>query len=251
MVVKGITFDLWDTVLIDDSDEPKRAKAGCQTKLVERRELVHAATSKLTDISFKSVSDIYDEVDSDFRNDWHNNNITRTVVHRLNQILDKLNVSLSEDEMIELVRLHEEMELVFRPDFVTGVHEAIARLSEHYQLGIISDAIFSPGRVLRTLLRDEGLLDYFDTFAFSDEVGHSKPHQSMFQHAWEGLHLFPSEVVHIGDRETNDIAGPHEFGMKAILCIAAVDRGSANTKADGIFNDYSDLSEALEKIKGS
>ena len=73
----------------------------------------------------------------------------------------------------------------------------------------------------------------------------------MFQHAWEGLHLFPSEVVHIGDRETNDIAGPHEFGMKAILCIAAVDRGSANTKADGIFNDYSDLSEALEKIKGS
>jgi hypothetical protein len=30
-----------------------------------------------------------------------------------------------------------------------------------------------------------------------------------------------------------------------------VDRGSANTKADGIFNDYSGLSEALEKIKGS
>ena len=44
MVVKGITFDLWDTVLIDDSDEPKRAKAGCPTKLFERRELVHAAT---------------------------------------------------------------------------------------------------------------------------------------------------------------------------------------------------------------
>ena len=132
---------------------------------------------------FKRISDIYDEVDSDFRNDWHNNNITRTVAHRLNQILDKLNVSLSEHEMIELVRLHEEMELVFRPDFVTGVHEAIARLSEHYQLGIISDAIFSPGRVLRTLLRDEGLLDYFDTFAFSDEVGHSKPHQSMFEEA--------------------------------------------------------------------
>ena len=36
-MIKGITFDLWDTVFIDDSDEPKRKKAGRPTKSVERR----------------------------------------------------------------------------------------------------------------------------------------------------------------------------------------------------------------------
>ncbi len=39
--IKAITFDLWDTVLIDDSDEPKRKAAGRATKAMERRRLVH------------------------------------------------------------------------------------------------------------------------------------------------------------------------------------------------------------------
>ena len=37
----AITFDLWDTVFHDDSDEPKRAAAGLPNKKVSRRDLVH------------------------------------------------------------------------------------------------------------------------------------------------------------------------------------------------------------------
>ena len=36
-MIKAITFDLWDTVLIDNSDEPKRKAAGRPTKAIERR----------------------------------------------------------------------------------------------------------------------------------------------------------------------------------------------------------------------
>jgi len=249
-MIKGVTFDLWDTVFIDDSDEPKRAKAGRPTKAEDRRQFVHSFVSKQIDLSLETVSTVYDKVDAEFQHVWHRDHITWTVHYRINRILEQLNVTLPESDMNKLVRLHEEMELEFRPDFIPGVHDAIRELSTNYQLGVISDAIFSPGRVLRTLLKDEGLLDYFDTWAFSDEVGHSKPHKSMFQSAWEGMKLRPEKVVHIGDREHNDITGPRNFGMKAILCTVAIDRDSENTKADGIFNHYSELPKVLNEIKG-
>ena len=45
-MIKAITFDLWDTVFIDDSDEPKRKAVGKPTKAVERRKLVKQFVSK-------------------------------------------------------------------------------------------------------------------------------------------------------------------------------------------------------------
>ena len=38
--VKAVTFDFWDTIVIDDSDEPKRAKRGLRSKPDERRHLL-------------------------------------------------------------------------------------------------------------------------------------------------------------------------------------------------------------------
>ncbi len=38
--IRAITFDLWDTVFVDDSDEPKRADEGLAPKPIERRNLV-------------------------------------------------------------------------------------------------------------------------------------------------------------------------------------------------------------------
>ena len=29
MAIRGITFDFWDTIVDDDTDEPKRAAKGC------------------------------------------------------------------------------------------------------------------------------------------------------------------------------------------------------------------------------
>ena len=45
-MIKAITFDLWDTVFADDSDEPIRAARGLAPKLVERRNLVSGFLEK-------------------------------------------------------------------------------------------------------------------------------------------------------------------------------------------------------------
>ena len=248
-MIKAITFDLWDTVFIDDSDEPKRKAAGKPTKAVERRQLVKQFANKHKQVSQEVVNAAYDAQDAAFRKVWHELHITWSVKERLKIVLKGIGVSLPEDELAELVKLHEEMELKFRPDFVPGVHDAIKTLSEKYKLGVISDAIFSPGRSLRKLLEGEDLLQYFTTFVFSDEVGCSKPHECVFNAAKKGLGVEFNEIVHIGDREHNDILGPNKMGMHSILCLAALDRGSSKNNANAFFTNYNELPEIIENME--
>jgi putative hydrolase of the HAD superfamily len=247
-MIKAITFDLWDTVFIDDTDEPKRKVAGKPTKAIERRMLVKQFADKYQPISQAIVNAAYDAQDAAFRKAWHDQHITWTVEERLEVVFKGIGLTLPKNEMTELVRLHEEMELEFRPDFVQGVHDSIKILSKKYKLGVISDAIFSPGRSLRKLLEDEGLLQYFSTFVFSDEVGCSKPADCVFIAAKESLGVEFNEIVHIGDREHNDILGPEKMGMKSILCLAALDRGSDRNRADAFFENYDVLPNLIDNL---
>lgn len=116
VVIRAITFDLWDTVFIDDSDEPKRATKGLLPKPAERRKLVHQFLERHEPISKEQVELAYDAVDAAFHHVWYSQNITWTVRERLSVLLKALKRDLPEAEFGELVRLHEEMELAVRPD---------------------------------------------------------------------------------------------------------------------------------------
>jgi putative hydrolase of the HAD superfamily len=246
--IKAITFDLWDTIIHDDSDEPKRKAAGRPTKKEERRELVHRYCSKYEHIDRKLVDIAYNAADAAFNKAWKELHVTWDVNSRLEIVLKGLGRTLPDMEHAELVRLHEEMELEIRPDMLPGVHEALQELHGKYRLGVISDAIFTPGRALRRLLSDAGLLGFFEVFVFSDEVGRSKPDPLVFRTAAEAFGVKPGEMLHIGDREHNDVDGPQRFGARAVLCTAAVDRGSAGTKAEAVFGDYRELPGIITKL---
>lgn len=246
--VRAITFDLWDTIIRDDSDEPKRKAAGRPTKKEERRMLIHQYLSRHESIDRKHVDMVYDTADAAANKVWKEHHITWTASERIDIVLKGLKRELPDLERAELARLHEEMELEFRPDIVAGVGEALAKLHGKYRLGVISDAIFTPGRALRQILSDAGLLYLFDVFIFSDEAGRSKPDPSVFNAAIKAFGIKPGELVHVGDREHNDIAGPHGVGARALLCTAVIDRGSKGTAAEAVFSDYEQLSEIIEKL---
>ena len=248
-MIKAITFDLWDTIFIDDSDESKRKAAGRLSKKEERRQLVYEYAKKHKDISFDLVNAINNTVDASFNKVWHEQFVTWKINERLKLTFDGLGIELPKDEMAEITKLHEEMELEFPPDFILGIGDALEVLSENYKIGVISDAIVSPGSVLRKLLKGEGLLHYFQHFVFSDEIGNSKPKPVVFESAFNKFGVKPDELVHIGDREHNDILGPIAVGAHALLCTAAIDRDSKNTKADGVFNDYKNLPSLIKSIK--
>ena len=248
--VRVVSFDLWDTVFVDDSDEPKRRQQGLPSKRVERRELVQGFLSRHAPVDRALVDCAYDTADAAFRQVWHYQYFTWSVEVRLRVVLAGLKRELPVEELRELVRLHEEMELRVRPDLATGVAEALRTLGRRFTLAVVSDAIFTPGRALRELLAGYGILDCFSAFVFSDEVGCSKPAAGMFRRAAELTGCRLDEIVHVGDREHNDIAGAKEAGCRAVLCTAVVDRDSADSRADAVCRDFGQLPAIIESLAG-
>ena len=247
-VIRAITFDLWDTVFIDDSDEPKRKAQGLAPKPVERRNLVQQFLARHEPISRELIDLAYNTTDAAFHQVWYGQNVTWTVSQRLSVLLKGLNRNLPESEFNELVRLHEDMELSVSPDIAPNIAETLSSLQDKYQVGVVSDAIFSPGRALRRLLKHYDILKYFSSFVFSDEIGCAKPNPAMFKAAANDLGVKPAEFVHIGDRELKDIEGPHAVGARAVLCTVVKNRCSENTSADAICSNFLDLPATLEKL---
>ena len=249
--IETISFDLWDTVVIDDSDEPKRAAQGFPPKPVARRDLVQRFVEKHEAVPRPLIDAVYTAADSAFRRVWYGQSVTWTVRERLGVVLDGIGRQLPDDEMDELVRLHEEMEVEIMPDLVPGIREALEALRGQYKLAVISDAIFSPGRSLRRILKKHDLYDFFDCFVFSDEIGCSKPDPRCFEKVAQDTGCSVDKIVHLGDREQKDIDGPMAVGARGVLVPIAIDRGTENTRAAAVCRDYKDLPSILEALGGA
>ena len=248
--IKAVTFDLWDTIVHDDSDEPKRKAKGLRSKKAERRHLLWEALNKQAPIGAAEVMLAYDVADAAFNRVWHDQHVTWRIGERLEVAMKGLGRSLPAEEFAELQRKHEEMEVDIRPDLIPGIAEALAEIHGRYRTCIVSDAIVSPGRCLRQLLASYDLARHFDGFAFSDEVGHSKPHKSMFDSAARQMGVAVEEMVHIGDRDHNDVKGPQKLGMKAILFTATRAVDKERTSADAICERHADLAALIDRLAG-
>ena len=248
--IRAVTFDLWDTIVHDDSDEPKRKAMGLRSKKLERRHLLWDALNAESPIDPASVTLAYDVGDAAFNKTWHDQHVTWTIGERLQVVLKGLGRKLPAPVFARVVKAHEEMEVDIRPELIPGIAEALADLHRRYRLCIVSDAIVSPGHCLKRLLESYDLARHFDGFAFSDEVGHSKPHRSMFESAARQMGVSIDEMVHIGDRDHNDVKGPQALGMKAILFTATRANDKATTTADAICERHADLPAIVDRLAG-
>ncbi len=246
MSLRGITFDLWDTLVHDDSDEEVREARGLPSKAQARRLLVWEAIK--AERSLEQVSLAYDVADAAFNKVWKEHHVTWPIEERLEIVLRGLRVDIRPPGWEEVLERTRRMEVDICPKLIEGCAEALEELSGRYRLAVVSDAIVTPGRQLRELLKMHGILRFFSGFAFSDEVGHSKPHPDMFATVLEELDLNPDETVHIGDRDHNDIKGSQGYGMKAILFTATRDADRQLTTADGICDSYGDLLTKIQAL---
>lgn len=249
-MIKAVTFDIWDTIVHDDSDEPKRAAQGLRSKRDERRYLVWKALEGEAPTNYDDVVLAYDTADAGFNLVWKELHINWTVEQRLRVVLRGLGRDLGGKAFDKLVEDTGRMEVDISPDSIDGIKDALEALSGRYKLAIVSDAIVTPGTGLREILAKYGLKDYFQGFAFSDEVGYSKPHRAMFESACGQIGVGLDEIVHIGDRDHNDIKGPHALGAKGILFIGSRPADRNNTTADAICENYSDLPGIVDALAG-
>ena len=248
MTIKAVTFDLWDTIVDDESDEVYRAQQGLRTKKEERRHQIWSALNAISPIEYEKVALAYDTAEAGFVVVWKECHINWTVDQRIRVVLNGLKREVPKSVFDKLVDDHSRMEVEISPDPIDGIGEALKELSKRYKLSIVSDSIVTPGTGLRDILQKHGLKDYFSGFAFSDEVGHSKPHRSMFDSAAKQLDVDVSEIVHIGDRDHNDVKGPHAIGARAILFTATRADDRDITTADAICDSHHDLPGIVDRL---
>ena len=256
-MIEAVTFDFWDTIAVDDSDEPKRRRLGLPSKADARVQLfVDHIGRCYPEIAPQRAAEAYRQANDRFRHDWHNHHHTPTVRQRVNFAYECLGIHAAPGyyayllrEIDALSREIETMEVRIAPDFAPQVHWALQTLAQEYPLGIISDAIHTTGRGIRHLLYQQGLGHYFRFMIFSDEVGASKPSPKVFRYASQALGLPPEKFVHVGDRESNDVNGPHSVGMRTILYTGVVDRGSDRTRAGAVCRHFSELPDLVRRMR--
>jgi HAD superfamily hydrolase (TIGR01549 family) len=254
-MIAAVTFDFWDTIAVDDSDEPKRAALGLPPKTEARVQLfAERIVALYPHITFEQAAAAYRHANERFRQEWRNGH-TPGVPNRLYFAYEYLGLTPPPGqyarmvrEVDEIVREIETMEIRIPPDFAPGIHNTLSLLAQEYRLGIISDTIHTQGRGLRHLLQRQGLLQYFSYFVFSDEVGAAKPTTTVFRQAAQGLGIHPSQIAHVGDRESNDVDGPLAVGMRAVLFTGIVDRTKGQTRAHAVCRNYRDLPAILRRL---
>jgi HAD superfamily hydrolase (TIGR01549 family) len=84
------------------------------------------------------------------------------------------------------------------------------------KLCIVSNAAFPPSS-MRAQLRHIGLWDYFDATVYSSELGVRKPNRAIYEEALRLVEVAPADAVFVGDRLREDVRGPRQVGMDALL----------------------------------
>ncbi|MCC5933471.1 MAG: HAD family hydrolase [Balneolales bacterium] len=233
-----ISIDFWNTIVNAHTNGEKRAK--------RRIEALHKlAESFGKNISATDVKQAHAHASARFDEIWLGQARTPNSYELVGFTLESLKLSVSAQQQRELAFVYEESLLDGPPELAPGVLEAVEKLAAHYKLGIISDTMFSPGRVLKAFLDDKGLGRHFSAFAFSDEVGVSKPHPKMFEKILTETGSSTQGSWHIGDIQQTDIKGAQGFGIKGILYTGVSDFHKKDTTADLICESWEQVCDAV------
>lgn len=243
MEIKAISFDFWNTLF---KEQPGGFRLYQERRLRLLREVVRAQ-GDITDAELERACSL--EAESHYHI-WIDEHRTLTATERVTKILDILAIRLLDDVTAQIANAFEEGILEYPPVLVEGAGEVIEHLARHYNLGIISDVGFSPGRVLKSVLDQAGLLECFDSLVFSDEAGRSKPHREVFERTARSLGAHPAEIVHIGDLEHTDIKGAKMAGYRAIRFSGVTPMDEEETTiADRVTSDFYELPRLIESLE--
>ena len=152
-----------------------------------------------------------------------------------------------DDSIASLTQTFEEASLEAGVERVEGSLETMEQLGlANIRIGLVCDTGFTPGRVVRDLLSDVGLLDHLEVTCFSDEVGVPKPGGDIFAKALAALGVRPPEAIHIGDLRRTDIAGAHDIGMHAARFKGVHDDLTDAPEAEIVLTDHRQILEVLD-----
>ncbi len=209
----SVTFDLWDTLL---NDQPGYDR--------ERREIRCAGMMNVLNShglkpSRNRLLAAYDKSGTWLQTAWQ--------THQEISTLDQARRIATEavERLPENTELTQELEnayvkpvLELPPLLSDEAIETLKGINDRsLRIGLICNIGRSSGKILRDLLRNLQILDFFTATIFSDEIGIRKPDKRIFEAAASRLNVEISTIVHIGDHPEADAWGAKQAGMKAVL----------------------------------
>jgi HAD superfamily hydrolase (TIGR01549 family) len=238
-MIKALTFDCWNTLIIDDGSQDKKM----------RDYLEFVCQENGISLVDKDISAAWVMEDKQREEYVIAHNRTKNSIQRTETLLEILDVQLPHPEVIKIADYFDRIALEIRPPQVPKVDEVLKVLSPRYKLGVICNGGYHSADTVRQILDAHNLLALFEWLSFSDELDVAKPHRAIFNITVEKLGCALEEAVHIGDSEYSDIAGAKGAGMKAILFTGINKKYKDNTTADFVIENYDGLIRVLERVE--
>ena len=233
--IRAITFDYWNTIVRADADQGSyRVRAWREEYL----QIGHDVDEEIIRTAFRTV---WDEHHSSWlRNEQYLG--TRAGDAAIDLVALPVNAATRTRLVERFLTAGEEAGFTL----CDGVDLALEELrGRGVRLGIICDVGLTPSTGLRRMLARFGLLEHFEGWSFSDDVGWYKPAPEIFGHALDYLAAPPDAVAHVGDLRRTDVAGARAMGMTAVRYRGANDDDSPGPEGDHVLDDHAALMEAL------
>lgn len=241
--MRAVTFDFWNT-LIDAETAGIRDR-----RLTAKLGLLAEAGF---DLDGEVVSGAMRHASLQFDRSWRANQYYGAQ-HAIDDIVAQLGIDASPELRAGLLATITDPDPAHDPQPTPHIGDTLEALrAAGIRIGIVCDVGLAPSTTLRRFLLGHGLLEYFDHWSFSDEVGTFKPDPVIFEHALTGLGgVDPADAAHVGDLRRTDIAGARGFGMTAVRYTGifddpgGADDGSAAIEGDHVIVDHADLLAVL------
>jgi HAD superfamily hydrolase (TIGR01549 family) len=130
------------------------------------------------------------------------------------------------------------------------VRQALPVLAERWRLGVLANQ----RAWIREVMARDGIEQYFDLWAVSEEVGAEKPDPAIFEYALSHAGVPPARCAMVGDRLDNDVEPARRNGMTGVWLLRgeAPDEPTEDqlARADLAVRTLVDVRPALEGLGG-
>ncbi len=206
-MLKLITFDFWNTLYKGPPDAAISEQRASDVQSVLREYGIELSIPVLQDSFWSAWREAYIS-----QRIYGRDSGPRSQVEHVLRVLGLHHLHNHE----EIYEAYTRALLKQPPALNDGVRETIASLRARFDLAVICNTGATPGIHLRTIMRNDGLLDNFDLLVFSDETGFSKPDPAIFNYVLDKLHCKNSSAMHIGDDVITDVIGAKKAGWSAV-----------------------------------
>jgi putative hydrolase of the HAD superfamily len=240
----AVTFDFWETLVQDTSENLGMASARRVRSLAEL--LASAGCARPSEAVEAAHGRCWTVMTERFWTTDREPTIQDQVRLFFECLESGICERLDEESFARAVDAYGTAVLEYPPAPMPGAIEALRALSARgLRLGIVSNTGRTPGIVLRRILERHDMLRYFDTVAitYSDEVGFRKPDARIFARALDALKVEPARALHVGDNPDADVVGARRVGMRAAHY--AFGGAAPSPVADLIVKDLADLPRLL------